>query len=422
MKIRYIAAIVVATGAGVFLAWRQFRQDPASETHVYQFAPVTRADVSDVVSATGSVEAQDSVEVGTQVSGTVERVLVDFNAPVEQGQLLAMLDPDVLDSQVQVAEAELMRAEAQLEQAQANLEVNQPVFEKGFLSENEFVPFRVAVKTAQAARLGAQANLDRARRNREYAEIRSPIHGIVVDRAVEPGQTVAASFNTPRLFTIAADLSRMRILAQVDESDIGRIKVGQDAHFTVAAHPEHDFEAVVKEIRLNPVVDSNVVHYVVVLDTANPDGLLLPGMTASVDFVVAQARNVLTVPTSALNLRPNEEMMAILRERRAQREGGEGTAAPGGGRPGVQGGGAFPGGPGGGHATPREERGRAMLWRMGPAGQPEPLMVRTGVTDGQVSEVQALQGELQEGTQVISRVEQSRTPLGSSRMMPRRMF
>jgi HlyD family secretion protein len=161
MKIRYIAAIVRRHSAGVFLAWRQFAPDPASETHVYQFAPVTRADVSDVVSATGSVEAQDSVEVGTQVSGTVERVLVDFNAPVEQGQLLAMLDPDVLDSQVQVAEAELMRAEAQLEQAQANLEVNQPVFEKGFLSENEFVPFRVAVKTAQAARLGAQANLDR---------------------------------------------------------------------------------------------------------------------------------------------------------------------------------------------------------------------------------------------------------------------
>jgi HlyD family secretion protein len=228
------------------------------------------------------------------------------------------------------------------------------------------------LETAEASVLSAEASLERIKRSREFAEIRAPISGVIIDRNVEKGQTVAASLNTPRLFIIAKDLALMEILANVDESDIGQIKQGQDVRFTVASYPERNFVGNVAEIRLQPTVIQNVVNYTVVVETENPRHILLPGMTATLDFVVDEVENVLSIPASALNLKMSDEMNAIMGKMReellARREvagGGEGRQRGQGGGEGGQrrqraGGGGFAGeggGPGGGGSRPRSASG-----------------------------------------------------------------
>jgi HlyD family secretion protein len=260
---------------------------------------------------------------------------------------------------------------------------------------------------AEASVLSAEASLERIMRSREFTEIRAPISGVIIDRNVEKGQTVAASLNTPRLFIIAEDLALMEILANVDESDIGQIKQGQEVRFTVASYPERNFVGRVAEIRLQPTVIQNVVNYTVVVETENPQHILLPGMTATLDFVLDEAENVLSIPASALNLKMSDEMNAIMGKMReealARREaagGGEGRQR-GQGQGGGEGGQRRQRGAGGGGSRPSI----GTIWYKDEAGELKMMVVRTGVSDGITTEIMALRDEEPpEGREIISKV------------------
>jgi HlyD family secretion protein len=275
----------------------------------YNCAAIVQGNVESTISSSGTLSPVTQVEVGTQVSGPIARVLVDFNDNVKKGQIIAVLDSTLLRVAVTDARSGVMRAEAQQEETEAAHSRSEKLFQKGLLSEAEYQTTKTARKNAQAALMSAQAALDRAELNLDYAIIRSPIDGTVTARNVEAGQTVAASFATPTLFTIAKDLSKMEIKALVDESDIGQIKDGQSVRFTVQAYPSKKFTGMVKQVRVQPTTNSNVVNYTVVISAENKENLLLPGMTAAVDFVIEQKKNVLLVPNSALRFQPSEAQL-----------------------------------------------------------------------------------------------------------------
>ncbi|MCM2264186.1 MAG: efflux RND transporter periplasmic adaptor subunit [Desulfuromonadales bacterium] len=273
----------------------------------YLFATVTKGPLETLVSSTGTLAALETVEVGTQVSGTISRLEVDYNDHVRKGQVLAVLDQALFAAQVREAEANVAKARATLAQSEDEYRRNRPLFDKGFLSAQEFLPISTGVDTAKAALAAAEASLARAQTNLAYTVIRSPIDGTVIKRSVEAGQTVAASLNTPTLFLIARDLAQMRIEADVDESDIGQIRNGQPVRFTVQSQPGEAFQGTVSQIRLQPRTISNVVNYTVLIDAKNDKGLLLPGMTATIDFVVNRVENALLAPNAALRFQPQDE-------------------------------------------------------------------------------------------------------------------
>jgi len=271
----------------------------------YQFAKIRRGTLETLVSSTGTLAAVETVEVGTQVSGTISRILADYNDHVTKGQVLAVLDQSLWNAQVKEAEANVNKARAVLVQAEDEFNRNQPLFEKGFLSAQEFLPVRIGVDTAKAALAAAEASLARARTNLDYTVIRSPIDGTVIKRNVEAGQTVAASLNTPTLFLIARNLKQMQIEADVDESDIGQIRNGQEVRFTVQSYNDQIFHGTVSQIRLQPRTVSNVVNYTVLVQAENADDLLLPGMTATLDFVVSKTEDALLASNAALRFQPS---------------------------------------------------------------------------------------------------------------------
>ncbi len=276
-----------------------------STAALYTTAALTRGNIENTVSATGTLSALETVEVGSQVSGIVEQLLVDFNSPVTKGQLLAVLDKTPFRVSVQEAQARVDSAAAELDRLEAELERNRPLFENGHISETEFLQWRTQAATSRANLKSAQAALKRAQTNLGYTEIRSPMDGTVIERTVDEGQTIAASFQAPKLFLIARDLTKMQIEAFVDESDIGLIRQGQQTRFSVQSYPDRQFTGTVRQIRLQPTTINNVVNYTVVVDAENRDRVLLPGMTATVDFLIEYRENVLMVPNSALNLRPS---------------------------------------------------------------------------------------------------------------------
>jgi len=302
---KILKGMLIVAGFGLLvLIGSSLLQSPASPAAeaLFETAEVRRGDLVLQVSSTGSLAALGTVEVGTQISGTIEKVRVDYNDRVTKGQVLATIDQALYLAAVQEAEASLASAQAQLAQAEAEEARNRPLREKEYISEEEYLVYQTNLQAARAARQSARAALQRAQTNLQYTVIRSPIDGTVIERAIEEGQTVAASLNTPTLFIIAEDLSRMRIEADVDESDIGQVKVGQAAIFEVAAYPDRKFEGVVTQIRLQPTVESNVVTYTVVIEAANPDGVLLPGMTATIDFIIQRRENALLAPAAALRV------------------------------------------------------------------------------------------------------------------------
>jgi HlyD family secretion protein len=410
-----IVAIAAIAGGTYYYKTRTGEKQGGTELE-YDFDKIERKTVLNMVSATGTLAARDIIEVGTQVSGRLTQVLADFNDQVEEGQLIAMVDPSVLDITVKSEQADVMRMKAQLVKAVSDLERFKPVHEGGFLSDKELVQYEIAVQTAEANMLSSEAALERAKRNRSYAEIVAPISGIVIDRTVEPGQTVAASLNAPRLFTIANDLSKMEILANVDESDIGQILKGQEVRFTVATYLSDIFAGVVEEIRLSPKVQQSVVAYTVVVTADNPSGKLLPGMTATLDFVIEEVEDALSVPSGALNLKPNDAMLAAMEKmreaRRVQREagGGEGRVRPesgGGARPG--GGGPGFGGPGGGGNS-----NAGILWYL-KDGELAFMAVRKGVSDGVRTEIIPLRDQtIEEGMEIITKVKTASTSTAST--------
>ena len=280
----------------------------------YEFTEISKGSLESTISSSGTLSPVTTVEVGTQVSGTIAQIFVDYNDQVKKGQLLAVLDTVLLKASVLDAQASLEKSEAELEKAVSDYNRNKLMFEKRIISEAEYLPYEFNLKSQKANLKSAQANLQRAEQNLKYAVIRSPISGTVISRSVEEGQTVAASLQAPVLFEIAEDLEKMEILTEVDESDIGLIKEGQTVRFDVQAYSDKIFEGIVRQIRMQPEVISNVVTYTVVVDAANDESLLLPGMTATVDFIIEEKNDVLLVPNTALRFQATEEMFAELRE------------------------------------------------------------------------------------------------------------
>lgn len=282
----------------------------------YQFGEVIRGDIENTISSSGTLSPVTTVDVGTQVSGTIARVYVDYNDQVQKGELLAVLDTVLLKAAVLEAEANVEKSSAMLNEVKIEEQRNRSLFEKGLISETEYLPLQTNVKIQQAALKSARASLQRAKKNLEYAVIRSPINGRVITKNVEAGQTVAANFATPTLFEIAEDLTHMEILVSVDESDIGMVKEGQNVRFEVLAYEDKTFYGKVKQIRLQPKNISNVVNYTVVVEAKNDEQLLLPGMTTTVEFLIEEKNDVLLVPKAALLFQPDEKELRKFHERK----------------------------------------------------------------------------------------------------------
>jgi HlyD family secretion protein len=285
----------------------------AKETTAYRFATIERGNMQSTVSATGTLNAVTTVSVGTQVSGQVSELLADFNDQVKKGQLLARIDPTLALAAVTDAQANLEKAQAQALQASRDYARNRELTNDGLVARSAFEVSQSGATVADAGVKSARVALDRARQNLSYTSIYAPIDGVVVERNVQQGQTVAASLSAPQLFLIANDLSQMQILAQVGESDIAQIKEGQPVSFTVQALTGQTFKGVVKQVRLQSTTTDNVVNYTVVVSVPNTDGKLLPGMTARVQFLTKEADNVLKVSNSALRYKPTDAEIAALK-------------------------------------------------------------------------------------------------------------
>lgn len=357
-----LAVVLVLAIAGWFFFGRG---EPAAEL-VIETETVAAADIRRSVSATGTVRALVQVQVGSQLSGQVAELMVDFNSPVEEGQVIARIDPQSFETRVREAEASLSNARAQLQLQQAtlqrvdaNLRVTQQEYdrieqlhERGIASDQALQAAQAQLESSQSERAVALAQIANARSTVEQREatlegaridvertvIRSPINGVVVDRQVDVGQTVAASMSAPTLFVIARDLSQIQIDAQVDESDIGQIMNGQAVSFTVDAFPGQTYEGQVEQIRLAATNTNNVVTYTVVVTANNPGERLLPGMTANLDIVTGEREGVLAVPNSALRFRPSGSLEAMAIAAEAPGGGEAGRSGPGGGGPGGGGG------------------------------------------------------------------------------------
>jgi HlyD family secretion protein len=276
------------------------------EQPMYKTAEVDRGNITQVVTASGTLQPVSAVNVGTQVSGTVAERLVDFNDRVSKGQVLLRLDPVILQAQIKQARAGVASAQAALELARANFSRNNTLVGRGFISAAALDQSKKEVDAGEAQLQLARAQLERAEADLNNSVIRAPIDGIIIKRNIDIGQTVAASFQTPDLFQVARDLKQMQIHTSVSEADVGMLKVGQPVRFTVDAYPEREFTGSVRQFRLSPNVQQNVVTYVVLIDVKNDDELLKPGMTAQTRITVSSKTGVVRVPTAALRFKPSE--------------------------------------------------------------------------------------------------------------------
>lgn len=398
MKKKSAWAVVGVVAAALLVFGIVTRGDAAATS--YRFVTVTRGDVESVVTATGALEATETVDIGTQVSGQIADLRVDFNDQVVAGQLLALIDPTILEQEVRSSEASLARSRAELEQAERSLERSHALHDQQVVTDSEHDAAQYGYDVARAAYESAEIAVERARRNLEYTEIRATIDGVVVERNVDVGQTVAASLSAPVLFTVAEDLGKMDILASVDESDIGLIREGQEARFTVQAYPDRQFSGSVRQVRLQSNTSENVVSYSVVIAVDNVDGTLLPGMTATVEFLVERAQDVLMVPNTALRFRATESMAAELasnprpatgdvdaRPASSSRSASEGREAPSNG---------------------------ATLWYVDSDGRLAVAPVRTGLSDGQYTAIESPSTAVVEGLEVIAAVTTSAAATSST--------
>ena len=304
-KIYIIPAVIVAIAIAAY-----FLMGGKKEAGVtYVTATVQNSSLTTSVTATGTIEPVTSVTVGTQVSGIVAHLYVDYNSIVKKGQVIAELDKTNLLSELASARANLSSAQSNLAYQKSNYERQKTLYDKGLISANDFEQARLSFEQAQQQVRTNTENVKKAETNLGYATITSPINGIVLSKAVEEGQTVAASFSTPELFTIAQDLTNMQVIADIDEADIGDVKEGERVNFTVDAYPDDTFEGRVTQVRQVATTESNVVTYEVVISAPNADLKLKPGLTANVTIYTQELNNVLTVPTKALKFTPNEKML-----------------------------------------------------------------------------------------------------------------
>ena len=276
----------------------------------FETAKVVKQDIQTSITATGTIEPVTSVTVGTQVSGIVTKLYVDYNSEVKRGQVIAELDKTNLISELNRAKADLSSAQSTLNYETANYNRYKTLYEKGLVSANDYENARLTYDKARQTVASSKENVQKAQTNLGYATITSPIDGVVLSKSVEEGQTVAASFNTPELFTIAQDLTDMRVIADIDEADIGGVKEGQRVSFTVDAFPDDKFEGEVTQVRQQATTESNVVTYEVVISAPNKDLKLKPGLTANVTIFTLEKNNVLAAPAKALRFMPNEALLS----------------------------------------------------------------------------------------------------------------
>ncbi|MDH6304867.1 HlyD family secretion protein [Parabacteroides sp. PF5-5] len=302
-----ITAVVLLVGC-YFL----FSSKTPKSTLRLEMTKASRSSISNSVTATGTVEPVVKVDVGTQVSGIIDKIYVDYNSVVTKGQLIAEMDKVNLQAELASQEASLASNKTEYEYQQRNYARSKALYEKQLISDSEYETATYTYEKAKSAYEQSRSNMTKVRRNLEYAIITSPIDGVVINRAVEEGQTVAAGFSTPTLFTIANDLTQMRVIADVDEADIGQVEEGQNVKFTVDAYPNDVFEGTVTQVRLEATTTSNVVTYEVVISAYNPDLKLKPGLTANVTIYTLERNNVLTIPSKALRFIPDEEMLGSM--------------------------------------------------------------------------------------------------------------
>ncbi len=372
-KFIVIAVLLIAVMAvGIF-----FYVHKDGKKAAYKTEKVSRGEIKSVVTATGTVNAVTTVSVGTQVSGTIKKLFVDFNALVKKGQLLAQIDPSTFQGQVDQARANLLSAQANMEKAVVNVtdarrtyERNRDLFAQNFIAKSELDTAETNLHSAEAQRKVNQAQIEQAKAslkiaetNLQYTNIISPVNGTVISRNVDVGQTVAASFQTPTLFSIAQDLTKMQINTSVDEADIGRVHTGQDVSFTVDAYPDTVFAGKVSEVRNAPTTVSNVVTYDVIINVDNPQLKLKPGMTANVSITVETRHDVLRVPNAALRFKP--AMATDKSESREEKQRMKGTK----------------------------------VWIL-EQEKPRPVQVTIGISDGNYTEI--ISGQLEAGQDIIT--------------------
>jgi HlyD family secretion protein len=424
-----IAAVLIVAGAVIVFGALKNGKNNAVK---YRMEALTSGDIEAMVLTSGTLNPVTVVEVGSQVSGQIEKLYVDFNSQVKAGQVIAEIDQSLLKTRVEQNQANYMSAQASLERSKVTTENLKrryeratSLFEKKLISfeekdaaESNYLAAKTDVQSAEARLEQAKSQLETSRVDLDYAIIRSPIDGVVISRNINQGQTVAASFQAPKLFEIANDLTKMQVECSVDEADIGRVQEGQKVRFTVDAFPNDNFLGTVRQVRYSPVVTQNVVTYTTIVDVDNPGMKLRPGMTATVSIIVGEARGVLRVPNAALRFTPSlspEELQKLMKETQermmAQRK--DAGAAPGAGPsadasapvqrvfqrgdgsggPGAMMKAGAGGGPGG------RARQASRVWILGADGKLSMMFLRTGVTDNSYTEI--LQSELKEGDEVL---------------------
>jgi HlyD family secretion protein len=371
----------------------------------YRTEKVDKGVITMTVTATGTLSAVTTVQIGSQVSGVISHLYADFNSHVKKGQLLAELDPTPFQAQVEQRQADLTKARVETANARITYDRQQRLVKAGLTPQADLDAARAQYQGAQAQVQQSQAALQQTLTNLKYTKIISPIDGVVVDRQYDVGQTVAASFQAPTLFSIAQDLTKMQVQADVDQSDIGRVQVGQFARFTVDAYPDEEFRGRISQIRLNATVTQNVVSYPVIIEVPNPDEKLRPKMTANVTINVAMVRDVLRIPNGALRFKPDTD--GATSTAAGQRAGGTGAsertasatdtargmAGFGRGRGAAGAAGAF------GMSRKPQEPKKQTVYLLGPDNKPKPVEIRTGITDGHFTQV--IEGPLKVGDAVI---------------------
>ena len=305
--------VIVAVAAIAALAVWLLSGGKKEEKITFDTAAVAPANIMNSITATGTIEPVTSVTVGTQVSGIVSKLFVDYNSVVKKGQVIAELDKTNLMSQLNTAKTQLATAQSQLNYQTANYKRYKTLFEKGLVAADDFDNAKLSYTQAKEQVASAKEEVQRAQTNLGYATITSPIDGVVLSKSVEEGQTVAASFSTPELFTIAQDLTNMQVVADVDEADIGDVKEGERVTFTVDAYPDDTFEGEVKQVRQEATTTNNVVTYEVVISAPNADLKLKPGLTANVTIYTAERKGVLSVPSNALRFTPQKETVGKMK-------------------------------------------------------------------------------------------------------------
>jgi len=434
-----IGIVVVVVAAGAILGW-SFLKNNKTTLAKYRLDKVTKGDLEAVVTTTGMVNPTKQVEVGSQVSGKIAKMYVDYNSQVKEGQILAELDRLPFQARVSQNQANYLSAAASLEKAKVTLQNLKAKYERSLslaatnlispdekeAAEANYLGAKTDVQRAEASLEQAKSQLESSKLDLSYATIRAPMDGVVISRNMEVGQTVQASFSAPKIFVMANDLTKMQVECDVDEADVGKVKEGQSVRFTVDAFPDSTFTGTVNQVRFSPTVTSNVVTYTTVVDVSNPELKLRPGMTATVNIITGEAKGVLRVPNAALRFTPNlpeDELAKIMKEageRMFAKRQAEGGAAPagqeghtpanaavgqtaqsgqaGGPRMFGQGGGqGMAGGMGGGQRSGRRP---SMVWYLDAGGKLTVTYIRPGVADSTYTEV--LRGDLKEGQEIIT--------------------